>query len=442
MNIVYQGIKGSWLFTLLAIIIFGEIVAIPIFIEMTVAAWWIEGILLISIPVLIASYQAVVKPVNSVVSGVDLLREQDYSSRLSLVGQRDADKIVRLFNDLMARLKVERLRVREQNHFLDLLIEASPLGIMSYGFSDKIVMSNSKARKLLGENPEGKTLAELNSPLAKVFMPLRRDESTTVRLSDTMVYRCSHLSFMDQGYARPFLLIETLTDEVRKAEREAYGKVIRVMGHEVNNSMASIRSLLDVLLDIRPWGEDEDLTEAVQGCAHRAEALSSFISAYSKVVKIPPLRTTVTTVEEFINPIAGFLIGMAKGRGVTLEIERQPDADYHRVAIDSELLEQVIINIVKNSIESILSVPGKTDGKITLSIESPTSILVIDNGAGISPEAASSIFTPFFSTKSSGQGLGLMFVAEILSQHKAAFSLATSPDDHLTRFSIKFPTSF
>lgn len=441
MSFIYHGIKGAWLFGGLAIIIVGVIIAIPFAIEMTVAAWWIEGVLLLSIPILIATYRAVVKPVNSVINGVDLLREQDYSSRLSLVGQRDADRIVHLFNDLMARLKIERLKVREQNHFLDLLIEASPMGIMSYGFSDKIVMSNSMARKLLGENPDGKTLAELSSPLAKVFMPLRRDESATIRLSDTMVYRCSHLSFMDQGYARPFLLIESLTDEVRRAEREAYGKVIRVMGHEVNNSMASIRSLLDVLLDIRPWGDDEDLTEAVQGCSHRAEALSSFISAYSKVVKIPPLRTTITTVEKFISPIATFLTGMAREKGVQLEIISQPDADYHRVAIDSELLEQVIINIVKNSIESILSVPGKTDGKVTVSIESPTSIIVTDNGAGISAEAASSIFTPFFSTKPSGQGLGLMFVAEILSRHKATFSLATSPDDYLTRFSIKFPTA-
>ena len=78
-----------------------------------------------------------------------------------------------------------------------------------------------------------------------------------------MIYRLSRLSFMDQGYPRPFLLIETLTDEVRMAERSAYEKVIRVMGHEVNNSMASIRSLLDLLGEIRPWGDDDGLSAAV-----------------------------------------------------------------------------------------------------------------------------------------------------------------------------------
>lgn len=433
--------KGAWLFYALALLIGAVAIVLPMRIGVIgmECFCWIEGAMLLALLLLWRLYVNLVKPVKTVGAGMDLLREQDYGSRLSPVGQRDADRIVGLFNDLMARLKVERLKVREQNHFLDLLIEASPLGIMSYGFSDKIVMCNSTARRILGEDPTGKRLQELTSPLAKVFLPLRRNESSTVRLSDTMVYRCSHLSFMDQGYARPFLLIETLTDEVRRAERAAYEKVIRVMGHEVNNSMASIRSLLDLLDEIRPWGNDEDLTNAVKGCAHRAEALSSFISAYSKVVKIPPLRTEVMTVKEFFTPISNFLSGMAKERGVELTVSSSGGMNFAGVGIDCELMEQVMINIVKNAVESILSC-GDIDGrKIEISIGAPAEIVVADNGAGISDAAAASLFTPFFSTKPSGQGLGLMFVAEILSRHKAAFSLSTSAEDGVTRFSIKFP---
>lgn len=436
------GLKGVWLFRVLGVLLIVLAIAYPVCVGVTGDGWWIEAGLIAALLLLWTAYESLVKPVNTVAIGMDLLKEQDYSSRMSPVGQRDADKIVGLFNDLMARLKVERLKVREQNHFLDLLIEASPKGILSYGFSDKIVMCNSMARKILGEDPVGKTMAQLNSPLAKVFLPLRRDESATVRLSDTMVYRCSHLSFMDQGYARPFLLIESLTDEVRKAERAAYEKVIRVMGHEVNNSMASIRSLLDLLDDIRPWGDDEDLTNAVEGCAHRAEALSSFISAYSKVVKIPPLRTSLMTVAEFMAPITGFLVGMAKKQGVTLDVSVTADADYTRVAIDTELLEQAIINIVKNAIESIRERGEDAVGHIDVSVKAPAGITVTDNGPGISEQASASLFTPFFSTKPSGQGLGLMFVAEILTRHKASFSLVTSTEDSLTRFTINFPPSY
>lgn len=436
--------KGAWIFYMLAALIAAMMIALPLPVlgVSFKALCCLEGGLLLALWLLWRLYVNLVKPVKTVGAGMDLLREQDYGSRLSPVGQRDADKIVSLFNDLMARLKVERLKVREQNHFLDLLIEASPMGIMSYGFSDKIVMCNSMARRMLGEDPTGKRLQELSSPLAKVFLPLRRDESATVRLSDTMVYRCSHLSFMDQGYARPFLLIETLTDEVRRAERQAYEKVIRVMGHEVNNSMASIRSLLDLLDEIRPWGDDEDLTNAVEGCAHRAEALSSFISAYSKVVKIPPLKPVRMTVEEFFVPISNFLVSMAREKGVELSFSRADGQRYQEVELDGELMEQVMINIVKNAVESILSCGDVSDRKIEISLGAPAEIVVADNGAGISESAAVSLFTPFFSTKPSGQGLGLMFVAEILSRHKATFSLATSPDDGITRFSIKFPTVY
>ncbi len=432
--------RGVWIFYVLTLFLVAVAAVLPICMPDVENLLWLEGGMLLALVLLWRLYVNLVKPVRAVWAGMDLLREQDYSSRLSPVGQHDADKIVSLFNDLMARLKVERLKVREQNHFLDLLIEASPMGIMSYGFSDKIVMCNSMARKLLGEDPVGKRLQELTSPLAKVFLPLRRDESATVRLSDTMVYRCSHLSFMDQGYARPFLLIETLTDEVRRAERQAYEKVIRVMGHEVNNSMASIRSLLELLDEIRPWGEDDDLTNAVEGCAHRAEALSSFISAYSKVVKIPPLNLAGMTIDEFLTPIENFLIGMAREKGVELAVTRLEGEGYRKVAIDAELMEQVMINVVKNAIESILSC-GDTAGRgIEVTLKAPSEIVVADHGAGISEKAAESIFTPFFSTKPSGQGLGLMFVAEILSRHKATFSLATSADDGVTRFSIIIPS--
>jgi len=432
--------RGVWIFYVLTLSLVAVAAALPFCVPAVENLLWFEGGVMLALVLLWRLYVNLVKPVRAVWAGMDLLREQDYSSRLSPVGQSDADKIVSLFNDLMARLKVERLKVREQNHFLDLLIEASPMGIMSYGFSDKIVMSNSMARRLLGEDPVGKRLQELTSPLAKVFLPLRRDESATVRLSDTMVYRCSHLSFMDQGYARPFLLIETLTDEVRQAERQAYEKVIRVMGHEVNNSMASIRSLLELLDEIRPWGEDDDLTNAVEGCAHRAEALSSFISAYSKVVKIPPLTLVGMTIDEFLTPIENFLIGMAREKGVELAVARLDDDGYSKVAIDAELMEQVMINVVKNAIESILSCGDTTGRGIKVMLKAPSEIVVADHGAGISEKAAESIFTPFFSTKLSGQGLGLMFVAEILSRHKATFSLATSPDDGVTRFSITFPS--
>lgn len=427
--------SATLIFTLLYLAIFGMGVALPLLFGLTLKVLAAEGGIVLLAVIGMLLYSRLVRPAQVMAMGMDLLREQDYNSRLAPVGQPDADRIINLFNDIMARLKVEALRVREQNHFLDLLIEASPLGIVSLGDRDVVQTRNSMACRLLGEDPAGVALKDLKSPLAEVCMRLGNDESETIRLSDTMVYRCTRVQFMDRGMPRPFLLIEILTDEVRRAERDAYGKVIRVIGHEVNNSMASIRSLLQLLLEIKPWGDDEEeLGQAVEGCVQRAALLSDFISSYTRVVKIPPARLEKIPLSDAVAHMQPFLTSMASsaGVGITFTYPDKPD----EAGIDISLMEQAVINIVKNAIESIRSAGDPESGRINVIVSEGRRLTVTDNGGGISPEASQKLFTPFFSTKPSGQGVGLMFVAEILHRHNATFSLRTEGAE--TRFEIAF----
>lgn len=427
--------SATLIFTLLYLAIFGMGVALPLLFGLTLKVLAAEGGIVLLAVIGMLLYSRLVRPAQVMAMGMDLLREQDYNSRLAPVGQPDADRIINLFNDIVARLKVEALRVREQNHFLDLLIEASPLGIVSLGDRDVVQTRNSMVCRLLGEDPAGVALKDLKSPLAEVCMRLGNDESETIRLSDTMVYRCTRVQFMDRGMPRPFLLIEILTDEVRRAERDAYGKVIRVIGHEVNNSMASIRSLLQLLLEIKPWGDDEEeLGQAVEGCVHRAALLSDFISSYTRVVKIPPARLEKIPLSDAVAHMQPFLTSMASsaGVGITFTYPDKPD----EAGIDISLMEQAVINIVKNAIESIRSAGDPESGRINVIVSEGRRLTVTDNGGGISPEASQKLFTPFFSTKPSGQGLGLMFVAEILHRHNATFSLRTEGAE--TRFEIAF----
>lgn len=427
--------SATLIFTLLYLAIFGMGVALPLLFGLTLKVLAAEGGIVLLAVIGMLLYSRLVRPAQVMAMGMDLLREQDYNSRLAPVGQPDADRIINLFNDIMARFKVEALRVREQNHFLDLLIEASPLGIVSLGDRDVVQTRNSMACRLLGEDPAGVALKDLKSPLAEVCMHLGNDESETIRLSDTMVYRCTRVQFMDRGMPRPFVLIEILTDEVRRAERDAYGKVIRVIGHEVNNSMASIRSLLQLLLEIKPWGDDEEeLGQAVEGCVHRAALLSDFISSYTRVVKIPPARLEKISLSDAVAHMQPFLTSMASSAGVGITFTYPDKAD--EAGIDISLMDQAVINIVKNAIESIRSAGDPESGRINVIVSEGRRLTVTDNGGGISPEASQKLFTPFFSTKPSGQGLGLMLVAEILHRHNATFSLRTEGAE--TRFEIAF----
>lgn len=210
----------------------------------------LEGGIVLILVYLVFFYGKLVKPMNTIGNGMELLREQDFSSRLSPVGQYDSDRIVKIFNRMMDQLKSERLRLREQNHFLDLLIQASPMGVVITSFDEKVTQLNPMAVRMLGievSEIEGKKLEQVDCPLAQELAGIELEHTSVVRLNDANVYKCTHSYFIDSGFPHPFFLIERMTDEVMKAEKKAYEKVIRMIAHEVNNTTAGITSTLDTV---------------------------------------------------------------------------------------------------------------------------------------------------------------------------------------------------
>lgn len=380
----------------------------------------------------------IIRPIRTINNGLDLLHEQDFSSRLVPVGQRETDRIVDMFNRMMSSLKEERLTLREQNHLLDLLIEVSPMGIIMLSSAGSISHINHGAATFLGyarpEDANGQELSMLDSSLGKVLARLKPKETVTARLDNSSIYRCSRLAFLDKGYPHPFILIEALTEEVMMAERKSYEKVIRLIAHEVNNSMAGISSMLDTITMFasEDSGHSESETDALRSCAQRCKSLSQFITSYSDVVKIPEPSPVRTDLNQFVVKLSVLLESICENSSVELRINLSPEEIC--VSIDPVLFEQVLINIVKNAAESA----SVTHGYVAIeTIATPPSLIVTDSGTGISAEVAERLFTPFFSTKPQGQGIGLLFVRDVLRKHNCRFSLRTDPD-HLTRFTIHF----
>ena len=396
----------------------------------------IEGLITLSLVYLVYFYRKVIKPLNSIAGGMDLLRAQDFSSRLAPVGQREADRIVQVFNRMMDQLKEERLRLREQNHFLDLLISVSPMGVMILTLDEKISMTNKAALEFMDEGPEenliGKSMDELNGTLAEELKRLPKGATETIRLSNSRIYRCSRLSFIDRGFAHPFYLIESLTSDVMKAEKKAYEKVIRMIAHEVNNSVAGIASTLDTVNDaLQTIDDTEDLQEVMKVCIERSFSMSRFITNFADVVKIPEPQLEEVSLNDRVFACKRFMENVCQSRDIDLQMnlcEENPT-----VSIDTSLFEQVLINIIKNAAESI----GEK-GSITIRTSaSPLMLEIGDTGQGISKETETMLFTPFFSTKPNGQGIGLIFIREVLMKHNCNFSLRTYPDG-ITRFRICF----
>lgn len=399
-----------------------------------------EGVALFSMFFLVYFYRKIITPLDTIATGLNLLREQDFSSRLSPVGQREADKIVDIFNRMMAQLKDERLRLREQNHFLDLLIQASPMGVVILDFDNRVTMINPSAKGMLNcdDSCLDRNIADIDIPLMQEIVSTKQGETRTIKISGIEVYSISRLTFQDRGFPHPFVLIERLTEQLHKAERNAYEKVIRMIAHEVNNTMGGITSILETAKDMLQTSTNEtfandtvEIGEAMQVCEERGRMLSSFITRFADVVKIPAPQLQQCDLNDSARYCARFMEGICREKGISLSMNLYNGSV--PVNIDVTLFEQVLVNIVKNSIESI-----EKGGEIIISTTAqPATIVICDNGRGIGSDAAQQIFTPFFTTKSNGQGIGLMFTREVLAAHGCKFSLKTDEDGY-TRFTIEF----
>ena len=362
-----------------------------------------EGFVVLILFYLWYFYRKTIRPYDTLIGGMELVKDLDLTTRLAPSGQHETDVIVRTFNDLLGRLRSEHLRLEEQYTFLNLLIEASPMGVIQCDLNGNTTSMNPAAREILSPSIE------------ETIHALPLGETTTVRIpGGPQLFRISHLSFPDRGFQHPFFLIESLTSEIRLAEKAAYERVIRMIAHEVNNSVAGIIGSLT--------GDE----------AERLTALSSFVSRFAEVVKIPQPQLQLCDLSEEVEACRPFLENLCTQAHVHIDFRLTDEAV--PVHLDTVLFQQVLINIVKNAVESI----GTTQGLVTLEVTTPATLTITDNGHGIPPAIAKNLFTPFFSTKPQGQGLGLLLIRDILTSHHCTFNLLTDPEDHLTRFTIQF----
>lgn len=425
-----------WILTTLLLSVLAIITYHVFYTDSSYLFFFVEGIVILTIIYLFVFYRRIIKPLDIIGNGMELLKEQDFSSRLSHVGQKEADRIVGIFNKMMEQLKNERLHLREQNHFLDLLINASPMGVIMLNLDQEILTVNPAACKMLGISslPDimGRHLSDLDSSLATELVSIPLYGSQTIRLNDANIYKCTHSSFVDRGFHHSFYLVEMLTHEVFKAEKKAYEKVIRMIAHEVNNTTAGITSTLDTLeATFSEMQDTEDICEVLHVSIERCYSMSHFITNFADVVRIPEPQTKTQSLNAVVFSCKRFMETICQNRNIQIVMDLDPVSPV--VDLDNSLFEQVLVNIIKNASESI-----DHNGEIYIrTSRNPVCLEIADTGKGIDKETEAKLFSPFFSTKRGGQGIGLIFIREVLQKHNCSFSLRTYADG-LTRFRILF----
>jgi len=324
---------------------------------------------------------------------------------------------------MISRLREERLSVREKNQFLDLLIDSSPLGIIITDLDDRITDINKSGIRFLdmqGSEYRNRSINEIHSQLAEGLMNLEFGQKEEIVVDGGYKYLCRKLYFMDRGFRHPFYLMEEFTDEIRNAEKVAYGKLIRMMAHEVNNTIGAVNSIMKTLQTSPEDGNEqgrEETERILEVAIQRNYQLNRFMQNFSNVVKLPAPDREPMDLNESLLIVTDSFSSILKNKNIRLMTDLPDHSPV--VSADRSQMEQVFSNIIKNAVEAI-DVEGTIDITVNLN---PVRIIFRDNGPGLTPDASKKIFTPFFSNKPGGQGIGLTVIREILTSHNFAFSL-------------------
>jgi nitrogen fixation/metabolism regulation signal transduction histidine kinase len=258
----------------------------------------------------------------------DLLQDQHYAARLQHSSDKELNELVQLFNTMLGALYQKRLQIGEQQGFLNRLLEATPSAVIVFDFDGRISLLNASAQALPGlADARGKLSAcaaalgeQLGHSLLAQLDALPLGDSQLLADADGRRYRGQRGQFYDRGFARHFLLVEELTEELASSERATYEKLIRVLAHEVNNTVAATGSVLDSLLYYRSQlaeRDSADFSTAILAVQRRNASLGEFIERFTRVVKMPAPELR-RRVRDIMDDIVYLYREQCRSRGISI----------------------------------------------------------------------------------------------------------------------------
>jgi len=379
-------------------------------------------------------YRAFVRPVRLIEAGTAALAAQDFNLKFKPVGQPELDRLVAVYNHMLDALRQERVSQHEQSVLLERLLAASPAGILILDFEGQVTSANAAAGWALGQPAAsllGQPVAALPAPWGAVLATVAAGQPQPVRLPSGQTYRAAAAHFLDRGFQRRFVVLEELTEELRQQEKQAYEQLIRLMSHEVNNSIGAVNSLLGSFQHYAPQLAPDDRADYTEGLAvsiARNTQLADFIGRYARLVRLPPPTLLPTDVHALLRDLGRLLAPQSAAQGVAWHWQLAHEGPLV-VPADAQQLAQALLNVAKNALEAI----GPGGGNVWVRTTArPLSLSLTNDGAPLSPEVSQRLFTPFFSTKPGGQGIGLVLVRDILLGHGFAFRLETEADGRTT----------
>jgi nitrogen fixation/metabolism regulation signal transduction histidine kinase len=364
----------------------------------------------------------VVRSLQTLSNLLAALREGDYSIRARGGSHDDAlGEVVVEVNALGETLREQRLGAMEATALARTVMAEIEVAIFAFDAEGRLRLINRAGERLLDQPAEriiGRNAAELN--LADCLDGAHEEEARTLQKTfpgGTGRWSVRRGTFRAQGLPHQLLVLSDVTRELREEELEAWRRLVRVLGHELNNSLTPIKSIaasLETLLAREPRPADwrDDMQRGLSIIGARSESLARFMQAYARLARLPPPRCQPVEVGELVRRVAGL------ETRVHVEVASSPEVV---IEADGDQLEQLLINLIRNAADAALQTGGGVRVRWER-VNSHLDLAVEDEGPGL-PNTAN-LFVPFFTTKPGGTGVGLILCRQIAEAHGGTLSLA------------------
>lgn len=378
--------------------------------------------------------ERIIRPLQTVSNLLAALREEDYSIRMKRYRQGDSmDDVALEVNTLSRMLREQRLGALEATALLRKVMEETDVVLLAFDDQEKLRLVNRAGERLLGHPGErllGKTAEALN------LSPCLTGESARVMEvafpGSVGRWGMRRTTFRQEGRPHHLLVMSDLSRALRHEERQAWQRLIRVLGHEMNNSLAPMKSIAGSLMNLmrketRPLDWENDLQEGLSIISARTDSLAKFMESYARLARLPEPQFEPVGVSELLSHV----LNMETRMKVCLE--SGPDV---QIPGDRKQLEQLLINIVRNAVDASMATGGGVRVCWQRNGDS-LEIVVEDEGSGL--PNTSNLFVPFFTTKPGGSGIGLVLCRQIAEAHNGTLDLVNRPDASGCRATLSLP---
>lgn len=378
--------------------------------------------------------ERVIRPLQTLSNMLAALREGDFSFRARVSGSDDPlDLAYHEVNKLEAILREQRLGAVEATAFVQKVLEEIDLAVFAFDEEGELRLVNRAGERLLGQ-PSERVVGRMASEL-RLREALSGVVPRTLEISlpgSTGRWELRRTVVRQEGERLHLVVLSDLSRALREEERQAWKRIIRVLSHEINNSLAPIKSIagsLQSLLRRKPLPAEveEDLSRGLQVVSARAEALGRFMQSYAQLARLPQPELGPVEVDELVRRVVALEtrldVKVREGARVTIQA-------------DAAQLEQLLINVVRNAVDAALEEGGGVE--IGWEVEGDALVLVVeDEGPGIGDSG--NLFVPFYTTKPGGTGIGLVLSLQIAESHGGRLTLENRVGEEGARARLLLP---